>query len=99
MKIAKIIIISVAILLLIAPSVMSEVILTGATCYRLDVGAPVYFHGYTCHENTGGWRGFRDPGAYEAMNAYYVPPLEETFIPTRTYVYAGASETYMFSGQ
>ena len=30
---------------------------------------------------------------YEAMNAYYVPPREETFIPEVTYVYGNETQT------
>ena len=35
---------------------------------------------------------------YDAMNSYYVPPLEETFIPEITYVYGSGTTTYTYSG-
>jgi len=47
-------------------------------------------HIYYCQYPEGHLKGFN---TYEQMNAYYVPPLEETYVPETTYIYGGATST------
>ena len=47
-------------------------------------------HIYYCQYPDGHLKGFN---TYEQMNAYYVPPLEETYVPETIYIYSGATST------
>lgn len=51
------------------------------------------FHlsGYSCTEQSGTIRSFFNPGAYEQMVSFYVPPLEQT-TPDYTFVTGGQTE-------
>lgn len=55
------------------------------SCYN------VFSSYYACYNSEGVFEKIFP--SYDAMNTYYVPPLEETYFPPVTYVYGAPTDT------
>lgn len=82
----------ICVLVIIAMAVISISVNAETSTYGDVICNEKFFprHIYYCQYPDGHLKGFN---TYEAMNAYFVPPLEETFIPETTYIYGSGTET------